>query len=289
MSFPRPTLAPRVAAIPAMPVGETIASYPSYADAQKAIAYLVEQRFPVEQTAIVGTNLHSVERVTGRLSYGRVAIAGAMSGAWFGLFVGLLMSFGGQGFLNIGMLSVGVGAGFGLLFSVFSYSITRRRRDFTSNSQIVATQYAILCQPATAGEARRLLGSSVVGVGRKNMGVKPTPVFGSTHSESEVVRPYVHQTSSGVYLAPKALAPTSDSAAVAADSTGATLAPTRKVDSRWTTADGLPKYGAMADGADLNSAANVPPIINAVVVPEPKLRNASSSSDADPFAPPPKK
>src|SRR3712207_8985496 len=39
--------------------------------------------------SIIGSDLRMVERVTGRLSWGRAIGAGAASGAWFGLFVGL--------------------------------------------------------------------------------------------------------------------------------------------------------------------------------------------------------
>ena len=41
---------------------------------------------------IVGTELKQVERVTGRLTYARAAMAGAASGLWMGLFVGFLLS-----------------------------------------------------------------------------------------------------------------------------------------------------------------------------------------------------
>ena len=43
--------------------------------------------------SIVGNDLKMVERVTGRLSYPRVALSGALSGMWFGLFVGVMLSF----------------------------------------------------------------------------------------------------------------------------------------------------------------------------------------------------
>lgn len=68
----------------------TIAVYPDYASAQRAVDYLSDRRFPVERTAIIGTDLRTVERVTGRMTVARAALLGLGAGAWFGLLIGLL-------------------------------------------------------------------------------------------------------------------------------------------------------------------------------------------------------
>jgi hypothetical protein len=52
-----------------VPTGDTVGSYTSYLDAQKAVDYLADQQFPVHLVSIVGNDLKMVERVTGRLSY----------------------------------------------------------------------------------------------------------------------------------------------------------------------------------------------------------------------------
>jgi Heat induced stress protein YflT domain len=44
----------------------TVASYDSYEEAQDAVDRLSDEGFPVENLDIVGSGLHSVERVTGR-------------------------------------------------------------------------------------------------------------------------------------------------------------------------------------------------------------------------------
>ena len=77
----------------AVPRGDVVGSYNSYLDAQKAVDYLADQQFPVQMVSIVGNDLKMVERVTGRLTYPRVALSGALSGMWFGLFVGVMLSF----------------------------------------------------------------------------------------------------------------------------------------------------------------------------------------------------
>lgn len=143
--------------VPTLPTGELIAAYGTYLEAQRAVDHLADKEFPVQNVTIVGTDLRMVERVTGRLTYSRVALAGALSGAWFGLFVGLLLSlFSTDGALPI-LPAMAIGAAFGILFSVISYSLTGGRRDFTSTSQIVAGSYSLLCAPDVAHRARGLL------------------------------------------------------------------------------------------------------------------------------------
>lgn len=152
----RSARAPRV---PTPPRGEQIAAYETYLEAQKAVDHLSDKEFPVQHVTIVGTDLRMVERVTGRLTYSRVALAGLATGAWFGLFVGLLLSLfaAGDGAVLPIFPAVGIGAAFGILFSVISYSLTGGKRDFTSSSQIVASTYAVLCEPEHAHRARTTL------------------------------------------------------------------------------------------------------------------------------------
>ena len=153
MSF---TGGPRVPATPTLPQGETVASYNTYLEAQRAVDHLSDRQFPVQHVTIVGTDLKMVERVTGRLSYPRVALSGFLSGVWFGIFIGLLFMLTSDS-LGILLVAMFVGGGFGLLFGVVSYAITGGKRDFTSQSQIVASQYAVLCAVEKAHEARNLL------------------------------------------------------------------------------------------------------------------------------------
>lgn len=142
-----------------VPSGETIGSYTSYLDAQKAVDYLADQKFPVQLVSIVGNDLKMVERVTGKLSYPRVALSGAMTGAWFGLFIGVLLSwFGGSGtsYLNV-MTSVLLGAAFWMLFAIIGYAAQRGKRDFTSTNQVLASSYDVIVAPEAANDAKRLL------------------------------------------------------------------------------------------------------------------------------------
>ena len=144
--------------LPTMPEGWPIGSYENYQEAQRAVDYLADNEFPVQDVTIVGVEPMLVERVSGRLTWGRVLSAGAASGAWLGLFVGLLLSLfsttGGIAPILIGMVS---GIVFGLASAAVRYGATRGQRDFTSHSQLVARRYDVLCKPRNAELGRTLL------------------------------------------------------------------------------------------------------------------------------------
>lgn len=168
----------RVPGVPTLPRGEQIAAYPTYLEAQKAVDHLSDKEFPVQHVTIVGADLKMVERVTGRLTYSRVALAGLASGAWFGLFVGLLLSLfsGAEQTATLPILpAIAIGAAFGILFSVISYALTGGKRDFTSSSQIVASSYAILCAAEHAPKARSLLATLGATTGPAAQGTATAP------------------------------------------------------------------------------------------------------------------
>lgn len=147
------------ALFPTLPKGEVVATYQTYAEAQGAVDTLAKADFPVKQLSIVGNDLKSVERVTGKLTWGRVALAGAASGAWLGIFFGLLFfifSPAGAG-LPFLFAAVLIGAGFGMMFGLVSYGVNRRRRDFTSTMQVIATNYQVIVEGSLVNRARNAL------------------------------------------------------------------------------------------------------------------------------------
>jgi hypothetical protein len=137
---------------------QSLGVYEEYTQAQKAIDYLSDHEFPVENCLIVGTELKQVERVTGRLTTGRVALGGLLSGVWLGLFVGLIFSlFGEENALAVIASTAVFGALFGVIWALVGYAATRGRRDFSSVSQIVATRYEVLVEHKHAARGRELL------------------------------------------------------------------------------------------------------------------------------------
>jgi len=141
------------------PRGQAIGSYDTYAEAQRAVDFLSDEKFPVEQLSIVGTDLRMVERVTGRLTRAKAALAGAASGAWFGLLVGLLLGLFAEGSGIAVLLLAGLlyGAAFGALFGFVGHALSGGRRDFTSSSKIVSGRYDVLCAWNAADQAREVL------------------------------------------------------------------------------------------------------------------------------------
>lgn len=147
---------------------QSLAVYDDYAAAQKAVDHLSDAEFPVENLMIVGTDLKQVERITGRLTTGKVALAGALSGLWFGVFLGLLFSLFGTGeTLTLVLTCALMGILFGLIWSLLGYAATRGRRDFSAVSAVVATKYEVLCEHKHLAQAQQLLGQAP--------GLRPNP------------------------------------------------------------------------------------------------------------------
>jgi hypothetical protein len=140
---------------------EVVASYATYAEAQRAVDALSDAGFPVESVDIVGHDVRLVERVTGRLTNARAAGAGAASGAWFGLFIGLLVGLFTTGPEWIGLMLGGllIGAIWGAVFGFVAHWLTRGQRDFSSVSSLVADRYDVTAPPTQAERARELLRS----------------------------------------------------------------------------------------------------------------------------------
>lgn len=160
MSTPNPGNSRRQMQMPELPKGEIISTYDRYEDAKHAVDVLARASFPVQQISILGNDLRSVERVTGRLTYGRVALMGALSGAYLGLFLGLLLFIfqpDNAAIFGVFIAALAIGAGFGMLFGVLSYAMNRNRRDFSSVMQMVATRYDLITEPELIQQARQIL------------------------------------------------------------------------------------------------------------------------------------
>ena len=134
-------------------------TFDSYADAQKAVDYLADNEFPVEDVMIVGTDLKQVERVSGRLTTRKVLLGGLLSGIWIGVFVGLIFAMfdGGEGLVQRLVSTVLIGAAFGVIWAWLGYRSTGGQRDFTSVSQVVASRYEVLTEHRHAQRPRELL------------------------------------------------------------------------------------------------------------------------------------
>lgn len=141
-----------------IPRGDVLSTVDTYGEAQSIVNRLAQTGYNVSNIAIVGRDLVTVERVTGRLTYARVALRGALNGAWFGLFFSLVLSLLSEPATTFVMPAVvAIGAGTGVLITLALYAIRRRRHDFSSVQQVLASRYEVTVPSGTAGAAQRAL------------------------------------------------------------------------------------------------------------------------------------
>ena len=143
------------------PPTRVVATHTSYDEAQRAVDRLSDAGFPVERTAIVGRDLRLLEQVTGRLTPSRATLMGAASGAWFGLFVGLLLTLFETGTAWIGAVGAATvfGAAAGAVYGFVAHWTTHGERDFASVQAVVADRYELTVDEEHAQHASTLLSS----------------------------------------------------------------------------------------------------------------------------------
>ena len=137
----------------------TVARFDDYAAAQHAVDQLSDSGFPVGKLDIVGSDLRTVERVTGRLTKARAAMAGAVSGLWAGLLIGALLALFTSGHAWIGVVAAAAGLGvlWGGIFGFTAHAATRGRRDFSSVRGLSAGRYDLIAREGAADKARSML------------------------------------------------------------------------------------------------------------------------------------
>ncbi|MDX6601342.1 MAG: hypothetical protein QOF13_544 [Solirubrobacterales bacterium] len=162
----------------------TIASYPTYIEAERAVDHLADERFPVERVSIVGRDLHYVEQVTGRMGYPGAALRGAISGALVGALVGWL--FGVFDWFEpllaaawLAFQGLWFGALVGALIGLGLHALMRGRRDFSSVAGMKADRYDVLVDDEVAGEAARLLAGF-----KEALPVRPVPQHSQASEEA---------------------------------------------------------------------------------------------------------
>ena len=183
MSAQNPLNGRGAARFPSLPHGEVVENFSSYAEAQSAVDKLARSDFPVKQLVIIGNDLKSLEVVTGKMSYGRAALGGAASGAWLGIFLGLILFIFSPTTASMPVIFAAllIGAGFGMLFGIVNYSIKRKRRDFSSVMQVVAVSYTVQAPAELVHRARNLL--------RGEPAAPATPVYTTSSAPTEPAAP----------------------------------------------------------------------------------------------------
>lgn len=179
---------------------QSLGSYKEYADVQRMVDVLADAGFPVQNTLIVGTDLRLIERVTGRKTWGRVILGGALSGMWMGLFVGLLFSMLSSNWLSTILSSVLLGAVFFTVWAVIGHAMSGGQRDFTSMTATVPMHYELLVEHRNVMDARRILTGAGIRLGDGAFG-------GSGYGDSAKNRPTGPGTQSPGTQSPGAQSP----------------------------------------------------------------------------------
>lgn len=138
---------------------QLIAWFDRYPDAQQLVDQMSDDGFPVENLRIVGDGVRTVEHVTGRMTNAKAALGGAATGAWFGLFVGLLFVLFAVGplwlWIWVLLIPVIIGALWGAALGFAAHWSTRGMRDFSSVKTLVAQRYDVYVTAEQAERATR--------------------------------------------------------------------------------------------------------------------------------------
>lgn len=160
-------------------VGETVASVRDYEAAQKKVSQLIAGDVPARDIAIVGQSVRTIERVTGRLGYASAARSGAVNGVLIGLLLSAILVIGNPDApmqLFVGFVFIGVAIG--MILSLVTYTIVRRRRDFASVTQLAADHYEVKVLPASLAKAREVVGDKRTSAVRPPVNLDEPPRFG---------------------------------------------------------------------------------------------------------------
>jgi hypothetical protein len=135
-----------------------ISSFKQYADAQKAVDYLSDEKFEVSRIAIIAEELRYVEQVTGRLDSGRAALQGLIRGGMLGSLIGLVVGFLSTApTLELVIRGAFVGLLFGLSSSLITYWMTGGQRDFSSFASMQAGRFDVVADDEVADKAAGIL------------------------------------------------------------------------------------------------------------------------------------
>ncbi len=152
---------PRLSSLFKLEYPQSVGVYGTYDDAQQAVDFLADAKFPVENLCIVGTDLKSIERVLGRRNWGTVIGSGVQTGITTGLMITLVMWLfvTDVNFLLLAAYALAAGILVGVGSAALGYWMSQGKRDFRSVSQTMATKYEILAEHKVATQARELIGT----------------------------------------------------------------------------------------------------------------------------------
>ncbi len=144
-----------------VPEGELVAYFQDRQQLQEALTRLLAANFPMQTLFIVGRNITQVEYFGGKLTYPRVILSSAASGAFFGALIGLVTAlFTGTEVLPHLITSVPLGIAIWVLTGLFGFARAQNRngRALTMRGQTIPGSLELRAHQQTASQARNILG-----------------------------------------------------------------------------------------------------------------------------------
>jgi uncharacterized membrane protein len=143
----------------------TIASFPSYQEAESAINYLSDNDFPIQYASIVADDLQFVEKITGKVTrmkrLGNSILLGIFIGATIGFFFGLFdIMRPNTSTVTVAIYGSGFGALFGLLFGLPNLFSPEKSREFNSEASFRANFFDVIVDDQYTQQATHLLNKS---------------------------------------------------------------------------------------------------------------------------------
>jgi ABC-type multidrug transport system fused ATPase/permease subunit len=148
----------------AVPRGEELGRFENYPDAQEMVNTLVSNGITAGALSIVGTDVTLVERVTGKIGYGRAALSSAISGSWLGAIAGLIVVvIDPNDFITPVLAGILIGSGAGMVIGMMIFTFSKgKRRLYRSMQQVIAQSYRVLVESAEHQKATQALARAEV-------------------------------------------------------------------------------------------------------------------------------
>jgi len=145
-----------------VPTGANLGTFQNYPEAQEMVNTLVREGVPARALSIVGSDVTLVERVTGKIGYGRAALSSAISGSWVGILAGLVVALiEPSDFLTplAGGLMIGAGGGMVIGMLLFTFGAGKKQM-YRSMQQVIAASYRVVVENAEHAHATQALSNA---------------------------------------------------------------------------------------------------------------------------------
>ncbi len=141
---------------------EVVASYDTYADAQRALDFLADRNFPVDRVSIQATDIQIVEQSMPPIRWTRALVKGTGAGAVPGAIIAFVFAmFGLVTPLASGVIlaisGAVIGGVIGAVLGLVAYRFSGGRGNSFSFKRLETGRYDVVVEAGAAKEARQTL------------------------------------------------------------------------------------------------------------------------------------